>query len=266
MNKNLIFSFIFIALILVGCTTNQNEQNKPDEWELVWVEEFEDSEIDWSTWSKTPRQGSNWNDAMSDADELYDIKDGKLILRGIKNTDHPNDTSLYLTGGIWTKGKQSFPVGRIDVSAKFNSAQGFWPAVWLMPVKDESTPDYYSELDILEHLNFDDFVYQTLHSNYTLEVNKTDPSNHVTVDVNVNEYNTYSVEVRSDSVVFLTNNQITYTYPRIDSLGASQFPFHKFEYYLILSAQLGGDWVGDVNIDQLPVEMSIDWIKVYKKK
>lgn len=260
--KNKIFLYLFSFLIIVaGC-----KKKHADSWILIWEDEFDNSEINWEMWSKTPRGKSNWNDAMSDASELYNIRDGKLILRGIKNTEYSNDTSLYLTGGIWGKGKQDFPVGRVDVRAKFSCAQGFWPAIWLMPVKDNSTPDYYSELDIMEHLNFDNYVYQTLHSTYSLNVSRTDPINHVKVDVNVDEYNIYSVEIHADSVVFLTNNKITYAYPRIKSLGEDQFPFNKFNYYLILSAQLGGNWVGKVEIEQLPVEMSIDWVRFYKRK
>ena len=43
------------------------------------------------------------------------------------------------------------------------------------------------------------------------------------------------------------------------------WPDHPF--YLILSNQLGGSWVGPVDApDQLPSEMRIDWIKVYQWK
>lgn len=266
MKKKLVFSFIWIIVILLSCSTNQHVNG---DWELIWEDEFEGSMIDWSMWSKTPRGESDWNDAMSNADELYDLKDGKLILRGIKNIDYSDDPSPYLTGGIWGKGKQNFSVVRVDVRAKFSCAQGFWPAIWLMPVKNDSTPDYYSELDIMEHLNFDDYVYQTLHSTYTLEKqeNRSNPFlNHVKVDIDVSKFNTYSVEIHSDRVVFLTNNQITHTYPSVESLGDPQFPFDKFNYYLILSAQLGGNWVGEVDTNQLPVEMLIDWVKFYQKK
>lgn len=262
MYKNIIYCIVSIIVIFVGCE-NQNNSN---DWKLIWEDNFDDNKIDWSMWSKTPRQTSDWNNTMSDADELYNVIDGKLILRGTKNIDYPNDTSLYLTGGIWGKGKQNFPIGRVDVRAKFTCAQGFWPAIWLMPVKDETTPDYYSELDIMEHLNFDDFVYQTLHSTYTLDGNRSNPVNHVKPEINVDEYNIYSVEIHTDSITFLTNNKITYSYPRLENLGDAQFPFDKFNYYLILSSQLGGKWVGEVNMEHLPVEMTIDWVKFFVKK
>lgn len=258
----IVFHSFWIIIVPVACSTQQDNFN---EWELIWADEFEGSAIDWSMWSKTPRGKSDWCDAMSEVDELYDLKDGKLIIRGIKNRDYPDDPSPYLTGGIWGKGKQDFPVGRVDVCAKFNCARGFWPAIWLMPVK----ADYYSELDIMEHLNFDGYVYQTLHSTYTLEKNENRSIpflNSAKADIDINQFNVYSVEIHSDSVVFLTNNRITHTYPRVKNLGDAQFPFNKFNYYLILSAQLGGSWVGEVDVNQLPVEMLIDWVRFYQKK
>jgi beta-glucanase (GH16 family) len=260
--KKMWIIMLWVVIMLPAC----QKTDKPAGWELVWSEEFDGKLIDTNIWSKTPRGKSNWNNTMSDADELYAIQNGNLILRGINNTSHPNDTSQFLTGGVWSKGKQAFALGRIDIRAKFDCAQGFWPAIWLMPEKNASSPGFYSELDILEHLNSDDFVYQTVHSTYTLDGNRSNPINHGKTQVDINEYNVYSVEVYPDSVVFLVNDQYTFTYPRMESLGESQFPYPMFEYYLILSAQLGGNWVGPVDPSGLPVALTIDWVRYYRKE
>lgn len=262
MYKIAVFCLIALATITVSC----REQTSPQGWELVWEDNFDNDLIDCSVWSKTPRQMSDWNNTMSNIDELYSVIDGKLILRGIKNTNLDSDTSRCLTAGIWSKEKKNFPPGRFDVRAKFTCAQGFWPAIWLMPARDNTSPDFYSEIDIMEHLNFDGFVYQTLHSTYTLEGNRSNPVNHVRADIDVDDFNIYSVEIHSDSVVFLTNDVVSYTYPRLAYLGESQFPFDKFNYYIILSAQLGGNWVGEINMDDLPVELEVDWIRYFIKK
>ena len=94
--KNKIFLYLFSFLIIVaGC-----KKKHADSWILIWEDEFDNSEINWEMWSKTPRGKSNWNDAMSD-DELYNIRDGKLILRGIKI--NYSVILLYLT---WNLGKR----------------------------------------------------------------------------------------------------------------------------------------------------------------
>ena len=34
--------------------------------------------------------------------------------------------------------------------------------------------------------------------------------------------------------------------------------------YILLDMQLGGKWVGEVDVKDLPVEMAIDWVRVYR--
>ena len=254
----------YILLLPNYISLNMGDHPKDDKWSLVWSDEFDKTEIDWNNWSKTPRATSDWNNTMSNADELYEIRDGKLVLRAIANTSYPDDNSPYLTGGIWGLDKKTFDLGRIDVKARFDSGQGFWPAIWMLGEK-ASWPTG-GELDIMEHLNFDEFVYQTVHSDYTNNISKTNPSNHAISTINTTEFNIYSVEVHANEVIFLVNDEITFRYTKLNPEIENQFPFNKRNYYLILSAQLGGSWVGNVNQTQLPLEMEIDWVRFYEIK
>lgn len=235
-------------------------------WKLIWCEEFNDSRIDWNVWTKTPRNKSNWNDTMTDAEDLYELKDGKLVLYGTDNTKHPEDPSPYLTGGIWGRDKCSFSLGRIDIRAKFDCAKGYWPAIWLLPQGNSEPYSGGGEIDIMEHLNFDNFVYQTVHSRYTNLVNKENPKNHVKPFVDVNQYNVYSVEIHPDKLIFLINDTVSYEYPRIEPKDPAQFPFDRHDYYLVLSSQLGGEWVGEVFLEQESVKLEVDWVRVYQPK
>jgi len=232
----------------------------PANWKLIWNEEFNDGKIDYDVWSKTPRGTGNWHDMMSDDESLYEFSDGALILWGKKNPDTSIDSSTYLTGGIWGKDKKSFSLGRVDVRAKIDDGQGFWPAIWFLPQGNEVEYSGGGEIDLVEHLNYDDFVYQTLHTRYTNLINKENPKNHVKSPADMDEFNVYSVEVFSDKVNYLVNNEIMFTYPRLDEEG--QFPFPINDYYAILSAQLGGNWVGEINIDH-PVRLIVDYVRVY---
>ncbi len=245
----------------------ENLAPDPDKWQLAWADNFDGVDINWNSWSKTPRNISDWNNTMATYDELYKVKDGILTLWGIKNTTHPEDNSPYLTGGIWGIDKKSFRLGRIDIRAKFDCAQGFWPALWLLPQDGFTANSGDGELDIMEHLNFDDFAYQTLHSAYTNLVDKTKLPNHVKSPIDVDKFNVYSVEVHEDRVTYLLNNKEMYSYPRLFPMIEGQFPFYgKKEFYVILSAQLGGEWVGEVSLDKGPVKMEVDWVKVYQLK
>ena len=124
------------------------------------------------------------------------------------------------------------------------------------------------EMDLMEHLNFDDYVYQTVHSEYTLKIDKTNtPQRYVKADIQKDEWNTYGCELDADKIVFTTNGIPTHTYPRMPSKGEKQWAFDQ-PFYFILSMQIGGSWVngsGPTNADHYPAGMEVDWIRVFQR-
>lgn len=238
---------------------NQPQTPKPN-LTLSWEENF--NSLDDTRWSKIPRGTADWQKHMSDLDELYAIRDGKLVLKGVKNTMLPSDPAEFLTGGVYTKDKVAFGLGRIEIRAKLNAAKGAWPAFWLL-AQGRKYPQG-GEIDIMERLNSDNFVYQTVHSTYTIDLGiKDNPKNYGTASINPNDFNTYAVEKYADKVVFYVNGKQTFSYAKIQTNKPDQFPYAEGDHYLLLDMQLGGSWVGTVNPNQLPVEMEIDWVKYY---
>ncbi|GAB3420651.1 glycoside hydrolase family 16 protein [Niabella aquatica] len=257
-----ILSLLFTIVLLTSCARAHYVQRS----KLVWKENFNQSgSFDKTKWSKIPRGTSDWNRHMSDFDSCYDMRDGKLVLRGINNTTLSGDTSKYLTGGVYTKDKVSFGLGRLEIRAKLDNATGAWPAFWLL-AQGEKYPNG-GEIDMMEHLNEDTIVYQTVHSYYTITLNiKDNPKHGGTASINPGAFNTYAVEKYRDSLVFYVNDKRTFAYPRIETDKKDQFPFADVKHYLLLDMQLGGSWVGRVEPADLPVEMEIDWVRFYKFK
>lgn len=252
----------FLLLIAIACN-NVKENKSSSPWKLVWEENFDGDKLDESKWSKIPRGKNDWNKYMSNHDELYRLHDGNLVLRGIKNNDLSNDTATYLTGGVYTKDKKTFGLGRLEIRAKLASAKGAWPAIWMLPEQAEWPMG--GEIDILERLNHDKLIYQTVHSNYTQNVGIKDiPAASSVVGINPNNYNVYALEKYQDSLVFYVNDTRTKNYPRIETEHKGQFPFADQAFYLLMDMQLGGSWVGSVNAAELPVEMHIDWVRFYE--
>ena len=95
---------------------------------------------------------------------------------------------------------------------------------------------------------------------------KDNPKSAVVVHIKPDNYNVYAVELFTDSVKFFINDTHTFTYPRIETERSGQFPFGNREYYLLLNMQLGGDWAGPVNEQDLPAEMHIDWVRFLQIK
>ncbi len=260
---------LFCASLPIFSSTHHSftEKNKPKEWVLVWEDDFNGPDLfDTKYWSKIPRGGSDWNNTMSFADQCFSKAENGINLWGIVNDSiDPQDHSPYLTGGIFTKGKKSFTEGRVSVRARLEAATGAWPAIWMLP---ENAPwPSGGEIDIMERLNFDSFVYQTVHSNYTLkdEANKQNPPQSGTGEISPSDFNVYSVEISADSLVFFVNDIKTFTYPRVQNL-PEQYPFLDQPMYLLIDMQLGGNWVGEVDPNQLPVAMEVDWVRYYKSK
>ena len=243
----------------------QANYNEAKDWQLVWQDDFEGASIDTTKWAKIPRGTADWDRHMSYDEKCYSLKDGMLYLRGINNPDNGNDTSRYLTGGIWSKGKFAFQYGKIEIRAKLECGKGAWPAMWMLAEQEKYGKfPRNGEIDIMEHLNFDSIIYQTTHSYYTLELKKPDnPPHFGTAKLDVSGFNTFGINWYPDKIVFTLNGQETFTYPRVKDVDPSQWPYDQ-PFYVLLDMQLGGNWVGSINPDHLPVQMIIDWVKVYQ--
>lgn len=198
--------FVVFVLACILISTSFCSTPKKDGWQLVWEENFDGSTLDTSRWSRIPRGTADWQNYMSFSDSCYEIRNGNLVLKGIVNTDFKSDSVPYLTGGVWTKDKVNFTYGRIEIKAKLGEATGAWPAIWMLS-QNKGWPQG-GEIDIMEHLNFDSIVYQTVHTHYTynLEI-KDNPVNGGTNRLNRNEYNIYALEISPDSLVFFCKRQ-----------------------------------------------------------
>lgn len=234
-------------------------------WRMVWADEFNGDKVDESSWRRCLRYGSPWNRHMSLLDTLVRVRNGVVELWGVNTPEGYQDSLKFLTGGLESRGKRYIRNGRIDVRARYDCAQGFWPAIWMMPESEKPWPNA-GEIDIMEHLNFDDYIYQTVHS-YHIEGGHQPKTQHDHKEkVDLTQFNIYSVEVNDSVITYYINGQKTFTYNRLDPEPKDQYPFDDYDYYMILSAQLGGHWIGPIEASQLPVKMEIDYVRFYLPK
>jgi beta-glucanase (GH16 family) len=255
---------------LYSCNTTKSQtktsESNNNKWKLVWEDSFDKSEyLDTSKWTVIKRNNADWGNYMSDNKDCIWVKDGKLYLRGIVNKERSTDTVPYLTGGVNTKGKFAYQYGKIEIKAKLENATGAWPAMWMLA----DNPKYGAyprngEIDLMEHLNYEDQIYQTVHSYYTIELKeKKNPQYYKTSKVKTENYNIYGMEWYPDKLVFTLNGKESFVYPKLENVDPTQWPFDQ-PFYIMIDMQLGGSWVGEVDPSDLPVQMIIDWVKVYK--
>ncbi len=272
--KNSLCKILVLVLILQSCKVStiseshiyQQKKNRENKnWKLVWEDNFDTATLDTLKWTKVPPGNSDWNKHMTSDERCYALTDGLLHLIGLNNPDTSEDKRPFLTGGIYSKGKFAFQYGKIEIRAKLGCAQGAWPAMWML-AETNKYGDYprNGEIDIMEHLNFDSIVYQTIHSYYTLKLKQDkNPPHYGTAKFNTNDFNVFGIKWYPDKIVYVLNGQETFTYPRMKNVDATQWPFDQ-PFYVLIDQQLGGSWVGNVKPEHLPVKMVVDWVKVYQ--
>lgn len=233
-------------------------------WKEVWRDDFDGPTLNERDWSRIGPGKSDWNRQMSVRPDLVELKDGNLVLWGKLNVDTNADPRPFLTGGVWTKGKRLFSRGRIEIRAKFEDHQrGAWPAFWT--VGDKASGDargwpWNGEIDIVERLNGDAFVYQTAHSAWTEgKDGGRNPPQGGKAPIRLGEYNLFALEIASDALVWYVNGQETFRYPRT-GVSPLQWPF-DVPQHLKLDQQLGGKWVGKVDPATLPVATYVDYVR-----
>ena len=258
----------FSADANANTSTAISSPEKPGQpgWKLEWEETFDGTELDDTRWTRCQRGRSDWNNTMSNDPRLLSVADGVLHLRGIVNDTRDRDPVPFLTAGVTSKGKFAFQYGKVQIRARFKSAQGAWPALWMLG--SEKGWPACGEIDLMEHLNFDDKVYQTVHSVYTRSIDKSNtPPKGGVAKIERDDWNTYGCQWDANQIVFTVNGKTTHTYPRVRALGERQWPFDQ-PFYFILSMQVGGKWVnrpGPTNPAHYPAGMEIDWVRVYRR-
>lgn len=235
-----------------------------DGMDIVFEDDFVNTSgiPDADKWVLCERSTSTWARYLSGSYDQAYTSDGSLYLVGEMKDGE------YLTGGIETRGKFEFEHGRVECRARFSKmAQGGHSGIWMMPAPPAEQWPKSGEIDIMEHLNHDDVVYQTVHSWYADDMgHKEDPVAQKSVNVNKDDWNIYGVEWTADKITYTINGEKYLEYPNLHlggEDGAYQWPFdHPF--YLILSQSVGGagTWAGPITDSQLPVVFEIDWIRV----
>lgn len=228
---------------------------------VIFYDNFEQAgrTPDPTKWRLCQKSSPAWARYLSESYDNAYVSNGTLKLTATK------ENGQYRCGGLETKSLFAFQYGRVDVSARFTKqAQGAWPAIWMMPDKPmwSGWPDC-GEIDIMEHLNHDGFVYQTLHSYYR-ETLGISGGTVATPGIYADDFNVYSLIWTPECLTFLVNDQEMLTYNNYHlSDTQKQWPFDA-PFYLIINHALGGEgtWPGWIDDSQLPATMEIDWVKV----
>lgn len=261
--KRLLFLILAVLPFCVLAAPARTKPQPPDKWQLKFTENFSGKELNPKLWKRiegNPNGGADWQKNISTREDLVELAGDFIILKGVRNQDPASDSRRVLCGGISTRGLFSMKYGKVEIRAKLEGQKGAWPAIWMMPDKSPNGWPNDGEIDILERLNHDGFVYQTVHSAWT-QSNPQDPPKMGKAAIKPDAWNTYALEWTPEKIVWRVNGKATHSYAKIGD-SRERWPWDA-PFYLIIDMQLGGKWVGEVDETTLPVAMKVDWVKFY---
>ncbi len=289
--KKLLAFLLCVLLILphAGMAVENAEQNQSDDWNLVWADEFDGTQIDKSKWSYdignwivdgdgngiAPGWGNNELEYYTDSAENSFIRDGKLVIKAVKEkTEDEFGSYEYTSAKLKTKGLFSKKYGKFEARIKLPEGQGYWPAFWLLPENDVYGGWAASgEIDIMEAAGAKtDEIGGTIHYGdvYPNNVYKG-ASYHFPEGESITDFHTYSIEWEPGEIRWYVDGNLYQTLDNWYSKNKNNAANYSFpapfdqEFYMILNLAVGG-WYGG-NPDQstsFPGEMEIDYVRVYE--
>lgn len=271
----LIFFLAFLTLLSRTDVLAQNEiKNTPNKsskartgdkgWKLIFSDEFNQTgDFDTTKWAYSPRWSPAWAKYLTASKEYVQVEGKRLVLR-MDDKKVAGDDVPYHSGGIQTSGKFSFTYGKVEVRAKFNKGKGSWPAIWLMPEPPHAYGNWPNsgEIDVMEHVNHEPVVHQTIHNALVTGQDGGSTAAHSSA-YDENDFNTYGIVWKPDSIQFFINGILKYTYAKPVNATSRQWPFDK-PFYLILNQSGGAGWPGAITNTELPFVMEVDWVRVYQ--
>lgn len=264
-----------------------------DEFELVWSDEFNGTEVDQSKWGfvwwETMRKGGYWHE------DMVSVRDGNLVISAqyltepLENRYYDNWHDVinfeeykpgWYTGIVTTQGKYEQCYGYFEVRCMLPAATGMWSAFWMMNDKvvnvDGSGQDG-TEVDIFESMYYkdnwwgnDSVISGIVYDGYGDATQNASIGRVFVENDPYTEYNTYGLEWSKDEYIFYLNGVET---GRIDKGGVSQSP-----EYLILSCEFSGNngvqnsdrhgtgEIGKTPEENWPAEFVVDYVRCYQYK
>lgn len=157
-------AFIFVISLMM-CAVVWGDSTDKVVYKLKYTENFTGKDLNPKLWKRIGAGTPDWCRNMSLREDLVVVTNGIVTIRGIRNDGKDlGEKRQFLTGGIMTKDLLAMRYGKVEFRLKLEDHQkGAWPAVWMMPQTTVKGWPNDGEIDIVERLNGDSFVYQTAH-------------------------------------------------------------------------------------------------------
>ena len=265
----------------------KNEATEDDNYEMVWADDFNKTELDTSKWDYElgSIRGVEQEHYVNDPENVY-VKDGQLVLQ-VTNRDKEdqyknprgNRQVIYNSGSIRTHGKQEFLYGRIEMKAKLPKGKGAFPAFWTLGSdftldgrisSEQGAPwPVCGEIDIMEMIgaadgdaggNSNRKVYQTLHAGSVADVDHSKSVSTYTLPEGIfnDDYHIFGVDWSKNKLEFYVDDKIVGSFDYGDNEEYKRC-FNRPQY-IQLNLATGGNWAGDAGNDLAGQKYEVDYV------
>jgi len=259
---------------------NCQDNNTTDCWNLVWCDDFDGNSLDNTKWiQRLDGQGNPYNPTTQHCVDNSNVKveNGTVVITGKKQTivcpnisnNNVNQTYNYTTGNIDTRGRFSQQYGRYEARIKFPKVKGFWGGFWISPIQG-SWPSG-GEVDIAEYWGGypDEIGTAIWYGESANNPKKNDDKYIYPAGSSADQFHLYALEWEPEELRFYINDVLIRTITKAETIAdGSNWPFDSEEFYLRLTMDVGsnGTWGGSPinNGSEFPVEMLVDYVKVYE--
>jgi beta-glucanase (GH16 family) len=155
----------------------------------------------------------------------------------------------YTSGLLTTEKSFAQKYGYFEIRADIPTGQGVWPAFWLLPADQHET----AEIDVMENVNGDDEVHQTVH---TAQGGSPVADGFATVVKDLaTGFHAYGVMWTAETITWYIDGKAVASIP-------TPADMHT-EMYMLVNLAIGGDWAAAPDASFASAEYRIDYVKAY---
>lgn len=245
----------------------------PEEWKLVWFDEFDGKSLDYSKWGVEVNAFGGGNNEMqiySDRPKNVRVENGNLVIEAHKDGHAEAGTRRdYSSGRVRTKHRGDWRYGRVDVRAKLPVGKGLWPAIWMLPT-DEAYGTWAAsgEIDVMELVGHEPSTYHgTLHYGGKWPNNKHSGKPYkLPAGTFADNFHVFSIVWEPGKIHWGLDGKLWQTQDKWTSEGgAFPAPFDK-RFHLVVNLAVGGNWPGPPDPKtKFPAKLLIDYVRVYQR-
>ena len=258
--------FTFSLLLLLGAAAlpasvraaDLPSADKPG-WTLTFEDTFPGPALDASKWNPSYRH----HDIINNELQAYVPTaftfgaDGFGITAKKEQAPYGHGKTMdYTSGAMTTLDKFSQKYGWFEIRCRMLKGKGFWPAFWLLPVRNVWPP----EIDVFENLGHENHsIHCTVHWKNVEGKHAAQGFEYKSPTVDYTEdFHTYAVDWEPSSVAWYIDGQKVTECTK----GSPGEPM-----YLLVNLAVGGGWPGNPNAETVfPSTFAVSYVRAYAKE